>query len=494
LPPKTFKTHTNEIEDVVNRLRPYKSGHPLRRFGPEKDGGYLIPDDITEITACFSPGIGNTSGFELDCYKNGMKIFLADKSILPQASYAFEFNYLQKFLGKETAGDFISLTDWLTESKIDITKDLLLQMDIEAYEYETLKDLSQSTLNRFRIIVIELHFLDLLIYKPWFDKIAPIIKLLTTNHTVVHLHPNNCCGIFKTGSLEIPRTLEVTLLRNDRFNEKSPATLLPHPLDRENMNKPPLNLPENWYLDKKPSPNIKAIVLTYDRNHIITEHMIRCYEKVWPNNPFVFYIPYQNQTICKPEENKVYIQTPTSFKSTVLGLLKGIPDEEWVYWCIDDKYPIKLKDEIFEYVYEHLNAIPESIASLLLCRTKKLLLDEYVKDYQLPQLQLEVLERITLHQFWAHQFIRAKLLRRIFEGMPDVIEMPTNMVKHLHNIKLFDHEKLLVSYTNNIVFGESTAKRVLTENCYKSLQEFGLPLPDFYKGELSKEHFIGSFD
>jgi hypothetical protein len=466
----------------------------LRRFGPEKDGGYLIPDDIAEITACFSPGIGNTSGFELDCYKNGMKVFLADKSILPQASYPFEFNYLPKFLGKETKDDFISMTDWLTESEIDITKDLLLQMDIEAFEYETLKEVSLSTLNRFRIIVIELHFLDLLIYKPWFEKIAPIIKLLTTNHTVVHLHPNNCCGIFKTGSLEIPRTLEVTFLRNDRFKEKSPAMEFPNPLDCNNTNGISLNLPVSWYKTPQPCEKIKAIVLTYDRNHIITEHMIACYQKIWPDNPFVFHIPYQNPAICKPADNKVYINTPDSFRQTVLGLLEGIPDDEWVYWCIDDKYPIKFIKESYDLVIKNLNLIPKTIASILLCRAAKLLLEEYVRDTHVPQLELEVLERISLHQFWLHQFIRAKLLRRIFNSVPDNVETPRNMVQYTRSTKLYEFERLIVSKKNNIIFGESTAKGGLTENCRLSLKENGFPMPEFFTGRTSSSFLIGSLD
>lgn len=36
----------------------------LIRLGPNGDGGYLVPDDLTGIEACFSPGVCATSEFE----------------------------------------------------------------------------------------------------------------------------------------------------------------------------------------------------------------------------------------------------------------------------------------------------------------------------------------------------------------------------------------------------------------------------------------------
>ena len=38
---------------------------------------------------------------------------------------------------------------------------------------------------------------------------------------------------------------------------------------------------------------MKAVVLTYDANHFLTDHMIDCYQSLWPSNPFQFLVPYQ---------------------------------------------------------------------------------------------------------------------------------------------------------------------------------------------------------
>jgi hypothetical protein len=66
-------------------------------------------------------------------------------------------------------------------------------------------------------------------------------------HSVVHIHPNNCCGSVTTERLEIPRIAEFTLLRNDRVRARGYRTTFPHPLDRPNVAKAPLELPACWY-------------------------------------------------------------------------------------------------------------------------------------------------------------------------------------------------------------------------------------------------------
>jgi hypothetical protein len=53
-----------EVREFIAKLHPLTTEHPLIRMG-EGDGGYLIPDDLNGITACFSPGVDNRATFEL---------------------------------------------------------------------------------------------------------------------------------------------------------------------------------------------------------------------------------------------------------------------------------------------------------------------------------------------------------------------------------------------------------------------------------------------
>ena len=39
---------------------------------------------------------------------------------------------------------------------------------------------------------------------------------------------------------------------------------------------------------------MKAIVLTFDRHRAITQHLMLQYQRLWPDHPFRFRIPYQH--------------------------------------------------------------------------------------------------------------------------------------------------------------------------------------------------------
>ena len=179
-------------ELLINRLHPVHSGKDLIRLGPKGDGGYLVPDDLAGIEACFSPGIGMISGFEDDCAKQGMKVFMADGSVneLPSSHRLFDFT--KKHLGITTNSDFITLDDWVTQSLPDSQNDLLLQMDIEGAEYDVLANTSDQLLSRFRIIAIEFHGLGNLWRKPFLERVLPVFNKILQTHSCVHAHPNNC--------------------------------------------------------------------------------------------------------------------------------------------------------------------------------------------------------------------------------------------------------------------------------------------------------------
>src|SRR2546429_8167408 len=84
---------------------------------------------------------------------------------------------------------------------------------------------------------------------------------------------------------------------------------------------------------------IRAIVLPCDRYHVITRHMIYHYDRLWPNHPFVFHIPYQE--VGGTDTKRIrYFASPSGIKGTVLHLLADIDDEEGVYSCVDHKFPI----------------------------------------------------------------------------------------------------------------------------------------------------------
>jgi|JFJP01.2.fsa_nt_gi hypothetical protein len=246
LQPKS-QTSEDQFRSFLNLLKPQKTNIDLIRLGPEGDGGYLIPDDLQGIAACFSPGVGTISGFEEDCLKKKIKVFCADKSLDNKPVSQGNFHFLDKFIGGENNTDFITLEEWVKNSCIDKNADLMLQMDIQGFEYDALEIVHDFLLNRFRIVVIEFHFLDLLIDESYFKKAEMVFKKLLKNHFCVHLHPNNCCGTMELHSFSVPRTMEFTFFRKNRCIQLCQANEFPHKLDYKNTQNADLHLPECWY-------------------------------------------------------------------------------------------------------------------------------------------------------------------------------------------------------------------------------------------------------
>ena len=246
----TALTDKNTLQSLVHKLYPMSTDKELIRLGPEGDGGYLVPDDLAGIEACFSPGVSLISGFEKDCADLGMKVFLADKSVDQPAESHDLFYFTKKYVGVTTSDDFMTVDDWVASSLPESQKDLMLQIDIEGYEYETFLGMSDSLMRRYRIIVAEFHSLDQLWSRPFFLLASRAFEKILQTHTCIHIHPNNCSGLLNREGLSIPRMAEFTFLRNDRICNSSYANVFPHPLDFDNTDNPHLPLPKCWYSNR----------------------------------------------------------------------------------------------------------------------------------------------------------------------------------------------------------------------------------------------------
>ncbi len=245
--------------------------------------------------------------------------------------------------------------------------------------------------------------------------------------------------------------------------------------------------------------SMKAIVLTYDPLHPVTDHMIFKYNQLWPNHPFVFQIPYQSRkTFASPHAksaNREYIKCPRPITQTVLKLLEDIEPEEWVYWCMDDWYPIKINVRRMEYIVNWLqNDDPPHIDWIsvfarfgpgvreydkLVCREKQIQ-DPAGETY---------FQIVASGDFWRDQFMRAKTLRDMFLKTRDFADPQDGRLFH-ENIPLPDwvQGRRFLSSENLVLFYESTMRGAtgpfglinstcMTDDFYRSVVKHGLKLP-----------------
>lgn len=240
-------TDRKSVDSLMQNLFPVSVGKELIRLGPKGDGGYLVPDDLMGLEACFSPGVSDISGFERDCAELGMQVFMADASVTGPVGTNARFDFKKKFVGAVTDQEFVTLDDWVRSSLAESSGDLILQMDIEGYEYETLLAASEELMRRFRILVIEFHNLDQLWNDPFFLLCSRVFNKILKTHACVHIHPNNVVPVQKVSGLFIPPIAEFTFIRKDRFSKWEYATAFPHELDMDNTKKKHLPLPDCWY-------------------------------------------------------------------------------------------------------------------------------------------------------------------------------------------------------------------------------------------------------
>ena len=220
--------------------------------------------------------------------------------------------------------------------------------------------------------------------------------------------------------------------------------------------------------------------------------MLLKYEELWPNHPFVFRVPYQELSGHATPTSE-YVKTPSDLRKTVLRLIADLEDEEWIYWCVDDKYPIQLVlDKIVDLMTDVLRS--SDMSGLLFCRAKAL--SRRAQETLYPEEHTNsfgeiYLERKGWHQIWIHQFLKIKVLRYLFSQMPDQIGSAKQMDHLKDQIPKPADLRLYVTKNNFAIFGESTHKGTINRNCYESIRKTNIELPEWFRKPNDKTVVIG---
>jgi len=244
---------------------------------------------------------------------------------------------------------------------------------------------------------------------------------------------------------------------------------------------------------------MKAIVLTCDRYRAITEHMMLKYEEVWPDHPFQFRIPYQDLPgINTPRAEFIHSKgsTPAEIPDMILDLISDLHDEEWLYWCLDDKYPIQLAVDKIRQLMDFAISTPD-ISGLLFCRTRFLM--DRPAEALLPHERVTpggdvLFERRAWHQIWIHQLLRVKVLRNLFINMPRQITAAKSMEPVRDRQPKPENYHLFVTKENFAVFGESTHRGKITRNCLESIRQTGIDLPGWFQQSNGESIILGEMD
>lgn len=227
----------HEIKDFAKTLWPIKTEHQLIRVGGSRDGGYLVPEDLSGIKACFSPGVSNLSDFEEDLLKRfGIDSHLCDYSVEAPPTSFEPLSFTKKFLGATNNDKYMTLEKWANSFESEFKEnDYILQMDIEGGEYEAILATPMEVLTRFRIMNIEIHDIESWAHPIFFKMVKSFFANLLADFNILHNHPNNFCGLISLGEFEFPKVMELTFLRKDRSTPVGYCKQFPHPLDEPSV-------------------------------------------------------------------------------------------------------------------------------------------------------------------------------------------------------------------------------------------------------------------
>ena len=214
---------TEECLEIVRLAAAEKYYGPVIRIGDAGDGSYVVPEDLSGIVASVSPGVNREYEFDLELGRMGIKSYMFDASIDKPTDLTSMQEFHKLFLDTYESRNTISLPKIVQTIRVEQGQNLLLQMDIEGAEYRCINATDIATLNRFAIVVLELHDFDIFTRNKLYNRfwLLPFLRKLRKNHNILHVHPNNQRETSFVHGIDIPNVLEITLIHKHRWPNPS---------------------------------------------------------------------------------------------------------------------------------------------------------------------------------------------------------------------------------------------------------------------------------
>jgi len=236
---------------------------------------------------------------------------------------------------------------------------------------------------------------------------------------------------------------------------------------------------------------MKAIVLTFDKYKVFAAHMIDCYLKHWKDCPLIFKIPYQSEETKQFFENRYgsqrveLIKSPSGIVDTINTLLSDIDDDEWMYWCLDDRYVTEMDSVAYNTVFNYIvSGKPSTKEAAFMMNNKSIhksprYLFPHSMDMNIDKLIFR--RRRTYRMIWGHQFCRAKVIRTMFSYVDPNVKTAKPMDHMVHTHLPLDNQHLFIINRSKGEYGESTSKGKVNKNTVESLLSYGFQLPDGFE-------------
>lgn len=205
----------NHLNELLELICPWPSKSNLVRIGSQADGGYVLnEEDRDHTTHLFSGGIENNNDFEMELAELGVSGLQVDNSIDEAPRKHERLRFIKATVGIEL-GDF-SVKSFLASQN---EQRLLVKLDVEGAEWDTLDELSIYELSSITCLVAEFHFLGKLNQSDFLERVMRVFsKIRAAGLYPCFISPNNVTGVDIHGGVAIPRNLEITFTKKENIN------------------------------------------------------------------------------------------------------------------------------------------------------------------------------------------------------------------------------------------------------------------------------------
>jgi hypothetical protein len=230
----------NSDRALFSKIQPVRlSNCTMKRFGALNDGGYLMCENLMDgVQSAYSYGIDGRDEWGCDISEkyhlpvHQYDCFNTTRPVCSGGKFIFHEECIGGTVVRTDNKYFDTLTNQIIKNS-DSKKTLVVKMDVEGAEWDSLLMTSDEVLNSINQLAIEFHAPATRKYNRIYIE---TIKKLKKNFIVAHVHFNNCC-CSRLSSQFHPLTFEV-LLVNKRIgiiDASGKKPLLPHALDAPNL-------------------------------------------------------------------------------------------------------------------------------------------------------------------------------------------------------------------------------------------------------------------
>lgn len=222
---------------------------------------------------------------------------------------------------------------------------------------------------------------------------------------------------------------------------------------------------------------MKALCFTFDRNMPIMEYVLYTYFKCWPDNPFVFYIPWNQikpqHLIDRYGSDKIkLLQTDSAVKPTIRTLLSVVNENEFIWWAQDDKYILDFKNkQMITDLYEFNS---KDIGGFMFTKNADAHKSFLKTKYDFGPYKL--VKKRNHHQIFQPQLIKKEIIEFLYLNNRLSEHYP---LLELYSIMGFKPIKDLYSFQENYInIAESLDQGKLTANLVYHMNEDKFKIPN----------------